>query len=63
MMKISSTFKHLKIIFVLILILVFFLFFNNQISYGLPYFWNPDEIDFQNSLISVLCLITDQIVV
>ncbi len=58
----SSFYKKLKIISLLVLILIFFIFYFDKISYGLPYFWNPDEIDFQNSILSVLYSFSDQLV-
>ncbi len=61
-MEINSVYKNFKTISVLILIVTFFLFYFNKISYGLPYFWNPDEIEFQNSLISVLYFVSDQLI-
>ena len=58
----SSIYKKFKTTSVLALILIFFTFYFDKVSYGLPYFWNPDEIDFQNSLLSVLYLASDQLV-
>ena len=60
-MEINSVKKKFKTILVLILILTFFIFYFNKISYGLPYFWNPDEIEFQNSLLSILYIVSDQL--
>ena len=61
-METNSFYKKCKIIIILALILSFFLFYFDKISYGLPYFLNPDEIEFQNSILSVLYLISDQFV-
>ncbi len=61
-MNTQSSYKKLKIISLLVLILIFFIFYFDKISYGLPYFWNPDEIDFQNSILSVLYSFSDQLV-
>ena len=61
-MEIKPFYKKYKIILVLTLILSFFLFYVEKISYGLPYFFNQDEIEFQNSTLSVLYLISDQFV-
>ena len=46
-----SSYKKLNIISLLVLILIFFIFYFDKISYDLPYFWNPDKIDFQNSIL------------
>ena len=61
-MEINSVYKNFKALSVLILIVTFFIFYFNRISYGLPYFWNPDEIEFQNSLISILYFVSDQLI-
>ena len=61
-MEINSVYKNFKALSVLILIVTFFIFYFNRISYGLPYFWNPDEIEFQNSLISILYFVSDQFI-
>ena len=61
-METKFYYKKIKIILVLVLILSFFVFYFDKISYGLPYFYNADEIEFQNSILSVLYLITDQFV-
>jgi len=54
--------KKYKTIAVFALIISFFLFYIGKISYGLPYFWNPDEIEYQNSLLSVLYFASNQFV-
>lgn len=58
----ENTYKKYKIIAVIGLIISFFLFYIGKISYGLPYFWNPDEIEYQNTLLSVLYFASDQFV-
>ena len=60
-MDTRSLYKKYKIISLLVLILIFFIFYFDKISYGFPYFWNPDEIDFQNSILSVLYIFSDQL--
>ena len=57
-MKSNSILKYFKILFVLILIFTFFIAHINKISYGLPYFWNQDEIAFQSSILSSLSFLT-----
>ena len=57
-MKIKSIFSHLNIIFVISLIIIFFIFRLNIISYGLPFFYNQDEIAFQGSTLSSLGFLT-----
>ena len=57
-----NSYKKYKLIAVFALIILFFLFYLGKISYGLPYFWNPDENTFQNSLLSVLYFASDQFV-
>ena len=57
-MKSILIFKHLKILFVLILIFTYFITHINKISYGLPYFWNQDEIAFQSSILSSISFLT-----
>ena len=57
-MKIKSIFSHLNIIFVISLIIIFFIFRLNIISYGLPFFYNQDEIAFQGSTLSSLSFLT-----
>ena len=57
-MKTKSSYRHFEVIIVLILITVFFKYRLNEISYGLPYFWNQDEIAFQGSILSSLSFLT-----
>lgn len=57
-MKSKSSYRHLEVIIVLILIFIFFKYRLNEISYGLPYFWNQDEIAFQGSILSSLSILT-----
>ena len=57
-MKTKSTYRHFEVIIVLVLIAVFFKYRSNEISYGLPYFWNQDEIAFQGSILSSLSFLT-----
>lgn len=57
-MKQKSTFHYLEKCFVLILILVFFIYNLNRIHYGLPFFFNLDEIAFQYSTLYYLNYIT-----
>ena len=61
-MNTKSPYNKLKIFSLLVLILIFFIFYFDKISYGLPYFWNPDEIDFQNSILSIIYPLSDQLV-
>ena len=61
-MDTRSLYKKYKIISLLVLILIFFIFYFDKISYGFPYFWNPDEIDFQNSILTILYTFSDQLV-
>ena len=57
-MKQKNTFHYLEKCFVLILILVFFTYNLNRIHYGLPFFFNLDEIAFQYSTLYYLNFIT-----
>ena len=57
-MKNKSNYRHLEVVIVLILIVAFFKFRLNEISYGLPYFWNQDEIAFQVSILSSFSILT-----
>lgn len=57
-MKNKSNYRHLEVVIVLILIVAFFKFRLNEISYGLPYFWNQDEIAFQGSILSSFSILT-----
>ena len=54
MMNLEKINKKLEKIFIAIIIAIFFIYNLNNISYGLPYFWNPDEISFQNSILTSL---------
>ena len=57
-MKIKSAFKRLDLLFIIILIVIFFIYHLNLISYGLPFFVNNDETAFQGSTLSSLGFIT-----
>ena len=57
-MKNKSNYRYLEVVIVLILIVAFFKFRLNEISYGLPYFWNQDEIAFQGSILSSFSILT-----
>ncbi len=57
-MKIKPFYKILEIIFVFSIILVFFKYHLSLISYGLPFFYNQDEIAFQGSILSSLGFLT-----
>jgi len=57
-MKQKSNHRYIELIFVLVLTILFFKFRSNEISYGLPYFWNRDEIAFQGSVLSSLSILT-----
>ena len=57
-MKSYLILKKLKVLFLLILIFTYFLTRINEISYGLPYFSNEDEIAFQSSILSSLGFLT-----
>ena len=52
MIKTEKINRNLEKIFIAIIIAIFFIYNLNNISYGLPYFWNPDEISFQDSTLS-----------
>ena len=58
-MKKKSIYRYLDIIFITVSIIIFFIYNFNKISYGLPYFWNPDEISFQGSILSSIFFLTD----
>ena len=58
-MKKKSIYRYLDIIFIAVSIIIFFIYNFNKISYGLPYFWNPDEISFQGSILSSIFFLTD----
>lgn len=51
--------KNYEKIFLIITIIFFFTFNLDKLSYGLPYFWNPDELEFQNSILGTLFFVTD----
>ena len=57
-MKIRSFYKRLDIIFISVIIAIFFTFHLNKISYGLPFFVNLDEIEFQGSVLSSISFLT-----
>ena len=57
-MKIKFKFKHLNTIFIFILLSIFFFAHKKNILYGLPFFLNLDEINFQGSTLSSLGFIT-----
>ena len=54
----KSFYRYIELIFVLVVIALFFKYRSNEISYGLPYFWNRDEIAFQGSVLSSLSILT-----
>jgi len=58
MIKLIKISRKLQKIFIAIIIVIFFIYNLNNISYGLPYFWNPDEISFQDSILSSLYFLT-----
>ena len=58
-MKTKLIYRHLDIIFVTVSIIIFFIYNFNRISYGLPYFWEGDEIEFQSSILSSIFFLTD----
>ena len=57
-MKQKSYYRYIELIFVLAITVIFFKYRSNEISYGLPYFWNRDEIAFQGSVLSSLSILT-----
>ncbi len=57
-MKQKSYYRYIELIFVLAVTVIFFKYRSNEISYGLPYFWNRDEIAFQGSVLSSLSILT-----
>ncbi len=57
-MKQKSVLRYLDKCYVLIIILIFFLYNLNRIDYGLPSFFNLDEIAFQYSTLYYLGFIT-----
>jgi len=58
-MKKKSIYRHIDIIFISVSIFIFFIYNLNKLSYGLPYFWNPDEIAFQGSILSTIFFLTN----
>ncbi len=57
-MKLKSYNRYIELIFVLAVTVIFIKYRSNEISYGLPYFWNRDEIAFQGSVLSSLSILT-----
>ena len=57
-MKIKVNYKYLSLIFIIILISLFFFIHLENVSYGLPFFFNLDEINFQGSTLSSLGFLT-----
>ncbi len=57
-MKPKSYNRYIELIFVLAVTAIFIKYRSNEISYGLPYFWNRDEIAFQGSVLSSLSILT-----
>jgi len=57
-MKQKSYYRYIEVIFVLAVTIIFFKYRSNEVSYGLPYFWNRDEIAFQGSVLSSLSILT-----
>ena len=60
-MKNKPFFKRFDIFFISALIIIFFIHGLNKISYGLPYFVNLDELEFQSSTLSSLGFFTGYI--
>ncbi len=58
-MKIIKNYKYLDKIFILSLIATFAVYNLNNISYGLPYFSNPDEMSFQDDVLTSMYFLTD----
>ena len=58
MIKTEKINKNFEKIFIAIIIAIFFIYNLNNISYGLPYFWNPDEINFQYTTLTSLYFLT-----
>lgn len=56
--KRKSIYQRLDIIFIAVLITIFFTYHITKISYGLPFFLNLDEVEFQSSILSSLGFIT-----
>ncbi len=57
-MKQKSYRRYIELTFVLAVTVIFFKYRSNEVSYGLPYFWNRDEIAFQGSVLSSLSILT-----
>ena len=57
-MKQKSFYRYIELIFVLVVIALFFKYSSNEISYGLPSFWNRDETPFQGSVLSSFSILT-----
>ncbi len=57
-MREKSYYRYVELIFVLVVIFLFFRYRSSEIFYGLPYFWNRDEISFQASTLSSLSILT-----
>ena len=57
-MKTKSTYKYLQLLFTLILIILFFTYILDSISYGLPFFVNTDESAFIGSSLSSFSFLT-----
>jgi len=57
-MRKKSYYRYVELIFVLVVIFLFFKYRSSEIFYGLPYFWNRDEISFQGSVLSSLSILT-----
>ena len=54
----KSIYKRLDKLFIIFLIIIFFIYRFDGISYGLPFFVNLDEIEFQQNTLSSLSLLT-----
>lgn len=57
-MKSKLAFKVLDKTLLILIILIFFIYYFNQLSYGLPFFYNQDEIAFQGSTLSSIQYLT-----
>ena len=57
-MKKKLYYRYIELIIVLAVTVLFLKYRSNEISYGLPYFWNRDEIAFQGSVLSSLSILT-----
>ena len=58
-MKKKLILRYTEIVFITVSIIIFFTYNLKRISYGLPYFWDPDEIEFQASVLSSIFFLTD----